>query len=100
MENAHIIRLFRMNEFDERQRKRRKYERDQEDLQLIAQEKEKIIKKVWFNFSILSLFLWILYGTMVNSLKTEYVQLIVTITLSVQFLLFIMALLKRNKLRK
>ena len=89
-----------MNEFDERQRKRRKYERDQEDLQLISQEKEKIIKKVWLNFSILSLFLWILYGTMVNSLKTEYVQLIVTITLSVQFLLFIMALLKRNKLRK
>ena len=89
-----------MNEFDERQRKRRKYERDQEDLHLIAQEKEKIIKKVWLNFSILSLFLWILYGTMVNSLKTEYIQLIVTITLSVQFLLFIMALLKRNKLRK
>ena len=89
-----------MNEFDERQRKRRQYERDQEDLQLIAQEKEKIIKKVWLNFSILSFFLWILYGTMINSLKTENVQLIVTITLSVQFLLFIMALLKRNKLRK
>ena len=100
MENAHIIRLFRMNEFDERQRKRRKYERDQEDLQLISQEKEKIIKKVWLNFSILSLFLWILYGTMVNSLKPEYVQVIVIITLSVQILLFIMALLKRNKLRK
>ena len=100
MENAHIIRLFRMNEFDERQRKRRKYERDQEDLQLIAQEKEKIIKKVWLNFSILSLFLWILYGTMVNSSKTEYLQLIVIITLSVQFLMFIIALLKRNKLRK
>ena len=89
-----------MNEFDERQRKRRQYERDQEDLQLIAQEKEKIIKKVWLNFSILSLFLWILYGTMVNSLKTEYLQLIVIITLSVQFLMFIIALLKRNKLRK
>ena len=95
-----MIRLCRMNEFDERQRKRRQYERDQEDLQLIAQEKEKIITKVWLNFSILSLFLWILYGTMVNSLKTEYVQHIVTITLSVQFLLLIMALLKRNKLRK
>ncbi len=89
-----------MNEYDDRQRKRRKYERDQEDLQLIAQEKEKTIKKVWLNFSILSLFLWILYGTVVSSLKTEYVQLIVTITLLVQILLFIMALLKRNKLRK
>lgn len=89
-----------MNEFDDRQRKRRKYERDQEDLQLIAQEKEKIIKKVWLNFSILSLFIWILYGTMVSSLKTEYVQLIITITLLVQILLLIMALLKRNKLRK
>ena len=100
MENAHIIRLFRMNEFDERQRKRRKYERDQENLQLVAQEKEKIIKKVWLNFSLLSLFLWILYGTIVNSLKTEYVQPIITTTLSVQILLFIMALLKRNKLRK
>ena len=95
-----MIRLCRMNDFDDRQRKRRKYERDQEDLQLIAQEKEKIIKKVWLNFSILSLFLWILYGTMVNSLKPEYVQVIVIITLSVQILLFIMALLKRNKLRK
>ena len=89
-----------MNEFDDRQRKRRKYERDQEDLQLIAQEKEKIIKKVWLNFSILSLFIWILYGTMVSSLKTEYVQLIITLTLLVQILLLIMALLKRNKLRK
>ena len=89
-----------MNEFDDRQRKRRKYERDQEDLQLIAQEKEKIVKKVWLNFSILSLFIWILYGTMVSSLKTEYVQLIITITLLVQILLLIMALLKRNKLRK
>ena len=95
-----MIRLCRMNEFDDRQRKRRKYERDQEDLQLIAQEKEKIIKKVWLNFSILSLFIWILYGTMVSSLKTEYVQLIITITLLVQILLLIMALLKRNKLRK
>ena len=89
-----------MNEFDDRQRKRRKYERDQEDLQLSAQEQEKIIKKVWLNFSILSLFIWILYGSMVSSLKTEYVQLIITITLLVQILLFIMALLKRNKLRK
>ena len=95
-----MIRLCRMNEFDDRQRKRRKYERDQEDLQLIAQEKEKIIKKVWLNFSILSLFIWILYGTMVSSLKTEYVQLIITLTLLVQILLLIMALLKRNKLRK
>ncbi len=89
-----------MNEFDERQRTRRKYEREQEYLQLIAQEKERIIKKVWLNFSILSLLVWILYGAMVNSLKAEYLHLAVIITLSVQILLFIVAVLKRNKLRK
>ena len=89
-----------MNEFDERQRKRRNYEREQEDLLLIAQEKERIIKKVWFNFSILSLLVWILYGTMVSSLKAEYINLVVIITLSVQIVLFTRAVLKRNKLRK
>ena len=89
-----------MNEFDERQRKRRNYEREQEDLQLIAQEKERIIKKVWLNFSILSLLVWILYGTMVSSLKVEYNNLVVIITLSVQIALFTRAVLKRNKLRK
>tara|TARA_B100000902_G_C26683677_1_gene609051 strand:+ start:133 stop:429 length:297 start_codon:yes stop_codon:yes gene_type:complete len=89
-----------MNEFDERQRKRRNYEREQEELQLIAQEKERIIKKVWLNFSILSLLVWILYGTMLSSLKVEYINLAVIITLSVQILLFTMAVLKRNKLRK
>ena len=89
-----------MNEFDERQRKRRNYEREQEDLQLIAQEKERIIKKVWLKFSILSLSVWILYGTIVSSLKAEYINLVVIITLSVQILLFTMAVLKRNKLRK
>ena len=89
-----------MNEFDERQRKRRNYEREQEDLLLIAQEKERIIKKVWLNFSILSLLVWILYGTMVSSLKAEYINLVVIITLSVQIALFIRAVLKRNKLRK
>ncbi len=89
-----------MNDFDERQRKRRKYERDQENLQLIAQEKERVIKKVWLNFSLLSLLGWILYGTMVNSLKAEYIHFIVIMTLSVQILLFIAAVLKRNKLRK
>ena len=89
-----------MNEFDERQRKRRNYEREQEDLLLIAQEKERIIKKVWLNFSILSLLVWILYGTIVSSLKAEYINLIVIITLSVQILLVTMAVLKRNKLRK
>ena len=88
-----------MNEFDERQRKRREYEREQEDLQLLAQEKEIIIKKVWLNFSILSLLIWILYGTMINSFKAGYIDLVLIITLSVQILLFIMALLKRNKLR-
>ena len=89
-----------MNEFDERQRKRRTYEREQEDLLLIAQEKERIIKKVWLNFSILSLLVWILYGTMVSSLKAEYINLVVIITLSVQIVLFTRAVLKRNKLRK
>ena len=89
-----------MNEFDDRQRKRRNYEREQEDLQLIAQEKERIIKKIWLNFSILSLLVWILYGTMVSSLKAEYINLVVIITLSVQILLFARAVLKRNKLRK
>ena len=89
-----------MNEFDERQRKRRNYEREQEDLLLIAQEKERIIKKVWLNFSILSLLVWILYGTMVSSLKAEYINLVVIITLSVQIVLFTKAVLKRNKLRK
>ena len=89
-----------MNEFDERQRKRRNYEREQEDLLLIAQEKERIIKKVWLNFSILSLLVWILYGTVVSSLKVEYNNLVVIITLSVQIALFTRAVLKRNKLRK
>ena len=89
-----------MNEFDERQRKRRNYEREQEDLLLIAQEKERKIKKVWLNFSILSLLVWILYGTMVSSLKAEYINLVVIITLSVQIVLFTKAVLKRNKLRK
>ena len=89
-----------MNEFDERQRKRRNYEREQEDLLLIAQEKERIIKKIWLNFSILSLLVWILYGTMVSSLKAEYINLVVIITLSVQIVLFTRAVLKRNKLRK
>ena len=96
-----ILKEFRiMNEFDERQRKRRNYEREQEDLLLIAQEKERIIKKVWLNFSILSLLVWILYGTMVSSLKAEYINLVVIITLSVQIVLFTRAVLKRNKLRK
>ena len=89
-----------MNEFDERQRKRRNYEREQEDLLLIAQEKERIIKKVWLNFSILSLLVWILYGTLASSLKAEYINLVVIITLSVQIVLFTRAVLKRNKLRK
>ena len=88
-----------MNESDERQLKRRKYEREQEDLQLIAQEKERTIKKVWLNFSILSLLVWIIYGTVVNSLRAEYIHLMVIVALAVQILLFIIAILKRNKLR-
>ena len=83
-----------MNEFDERQRKRREYEREQEDLQLIAQEKERSIKKVWLNFSILSLLVWVLHGTTANSLVAEYSHLSIIITLSVQILLFFMAVLK------
>ena len=89
-----------MNEFDERQRKRREYEREQEDLQLLAQEKEKSIKRVWLKFSILSLLMWILYGTMVNSFKAEYIDLILILTLSAQIFLFIRTLLKRHTLRK
>ena len=88
-----------MNESEERQLKRRKYEREQEDLQLIAQEKERTIKKVWLNFSILSLLVWIIYGTVVNYLQAEYIHLILIVALAVQILLFIMAILKRNKHR-
>ena len=33
-----------MNESEERQRKRREYERGQEELQLIAQEKKRALK--------------------------------------------------------
>ena len=96
-----ILTEFRiMHDFDERQRKRRNYEREQENLQLVAQEKERIIKRVWLNFSILSLLVWILYGTIVSSLKAEYKNFVVIITLSVQILLFTKAVLKRNKLRK
>jgi len=89
-----------MNKFDERQHKRRQYEREQEDLQLIAQEKERGIKKVWLNFSILSLLVWILYSSIANSLTAEYSHLSIIITLSIQILLLLMAVLKRNKLRK
>jgi len=89
-----------MDKFDERQHKRRQYEREQEDLQLIAQEKEQGIKKVWLNFSILSLLVWILYSTIANSLTAEYSTLSIIIALSIQILLLLMAVLKRNKLRK
>jgi len=89
-----------MNKFDERQHKRRQYEREQEDLQLIAQEKERGIKKVWLNFSILSLLVWILYSSIANSLTAEYSHLSIIITLSIQILLLLMAVLKKNKLRK
>jgi len=88
-----------MNDFDERQRKRREYEREQEDLQLLAQEKEKSIKKLWLNFSLVSLLMWILYGTMVNSFKTEYIDLILILTLSAQIFLFVRTLLKRQNFR-
>ena len=89
-----------MDKFDERQHKRRQYEREQEDLQLIAQEKEQGIKKVWLNFSILSLLVWILYSTIANSLTAEYSTLSIITALSIQILLLLMAVLKRNKLRK
>ena len=89
-----------MNQIDKRQLKRREYEREQEDLQLLAHEKEKTVKRVWLNFSILSLLVWIVYGAMVNSFETGYRDELSIITLLVQMFLFIKTLRLRNTLRK
>ena len=83
-----------MNESEERQRKRRKYERRQEELQLIAQEKKRALKKIWLNFAVLSLFIWVIYGVIPNNLKTEYMYIITF--LIIQILLLFWALLKRR----
>ena len=83
-----------MNESEERQRKRREYERAQEELQLIAQEKKRALKKIWLNFAVLSLFIWVIYGVNPNNLKAEYMY-IVTV-LMIQILLLVWALLKRR----
>ena len=83
-----------MNESEERQRKRRKYERRQEELQLIAQEKKRALKKIWLNFAVLSLFIWVIYGVIPNNLKVEYIYIITV--LIIQILLLFWALLKRR----
>ena len=83
-----------MNESEERQRKRRKYERAQEELQLIAQEKKIALKKIWFNFAVLSLLIWLIYGVIPNNLKVEYIYIITV--LIIQILLLFWALLKRR----
>ena len=83
-----------MNESEERQLKRRKYERRQEELQLIAQEKKRDLKKIWLNFAVLSLFIWVIYGVIPNNLKTEYMYIITF--LIIQILLLFWALLKRR----
>ena len=83
-----------MNDSEERQRKRREYERGQEELQLIAQEKKRALKKIWLTFAVLSLFIWVIYGVIPNNFKTEYLY-IVTV-LIIQILLVFWALLKRR----
>jgi L-asparagine transporter-like permease len=83
-----------MNDSEERQRKRREYERGQEELQLIAQEKKRALKKIWLNFAVLSFFIWVIYGVIPNNFKTEYLY-IVTV-LIIQILLVFWALLKRR----
>ena len=83
-----------MNESEERQRKRREYERAQEELQLIAQEKKRALKKIWLNFAVLSLFIWVIYGFIPNNLKAEYMYIVTD--LINQILLLVWALLKRR----
>ena len=83
-----------MNESEERQRKRREYERAQEELQLIAQEKKRALKKIWLNFAVRSLFIWVIYGVIPNKLKAENMY-IVTV-LIIQILLLVWVLFKRR----
>ena len=88
-----------MSDFEERKHKRRKYEREQEDLQLLAQEKEKLIKSGWLKFSLLSLLIWVLYGMTLKSFKFEQIDLMLLIALSSQIFLLIRTLLKRHTLQ-
>ena len=83
-----------MNESEERQLKRREYERRQEELQLITQEKKRTLKKIWLNFAVLSLLIWVIYGVIPNNLTTEYMYIITF--LIIQILLLFWALLKRR----
>ena len=83
-----------MNESEERQRQRREYERAQEELQLIAREKKRALKKIWLNFAVLSLFIWVIYGVIPNNLKVEYIYTVTV--LIIQILLLFWALLKRR----
>jgi uncharacterized protein with PQ loop repeat len=82
-----------MNESGERQRKRREYERAQEELQLIAQEKKRALKKIWLNFAVLSLFIWVIYGVIPNNLKADYMYILTV--LIIQILLLFLALFRR-----
>ena len=82
-----------MNESEERQLKRREYERRQEELQLIAQEKKRTLKKIWLNFAVLSLLIWVIYGVIPNNLKVDYIYTVTV--LIIQILLLFWALLKR-----
>ena len=83
-----------MNDSEERQRKRREYERAQEELQLTSQEKKRALKKIWLNFAVLSLFIWVIYGVIPNNLKVE--NLYIVTVLMIQILLLVWALLKRR----
>ena len=83
-----------MNESEERQLKRREYERRQEELQLITQEKKRTLKKIWLNFAVLSLLIWVIYGVIPNNLKVDYIYTVTV--LIIQILLLFWALLKRR----
>ena len=83
-----------MNESEERQLKRREYERRQEELQLITKEKKRTLKKIWLNFAVLSLLIWVIYGVIPNNLKVDYIYTVTV--LIIQILLLFWALLKRR----
>ena len=83
-----------MNDSEARQRKRREYERAQEELRLIAQEKKRALKKIWLKFAVLSLFIWVIYGVIPNNLKAEHGY--VATVLIIQILLLFWALFKRR----
>ena len=85
-----------MNESEERQRKRREYERAQEELQLIAQEKKRALKKIWLNFAVLSLFIWVIYGVILNNLKAEHTYIVTVLIIQI-LLLFWILLTRKNQ---